>query len=127
MPSNFKSPYATTFKSPVKRGASWNNTVNGIATRNGKWIYWPCEGVKKHVTNSKHGQWQMWQWFTEWCLLNGCCTPEQMWNNTGSQKDFMTWCRKFFGKQFTTSTTTKRRTTKNYKFSGTTRKYRRAA
>jgi hypothetical protein len=138
MPSTYTSPYASAFKSAIKRGTSWNVAVNNIASRNnkspeavwaslykadlcfrqkfnGKWIYVPWTAKKTNATTSKGSQFNSWQWFTEWCIASGYATPEQFKKNAGSQKEFMTWCRKFFGKQFTTSTTsstTKRRSTR---------------
>ena len=170
MPSKYTSPFAPSFKSAVKRGMSYNVAVYNIAKRwkktpeyvweslwkadccyrqkfNGQWIYWPHEHGKYTSKTWKTSQWYMWQWYTEWCMAHGYCTPEQMYNHHGSQKDFMTWCRKFFGKQYNWSMPkrmatkpkartrkpkrTRRTTTKAYKFpttkSRTTRKYRRAA
>ncbi|MCP3902107.1 MAG: hypothetical protein GY715_00605 [Planctomycetes bacterium] len=157
MPSNFKSPYATSFKNACKRGTSYTVAVHNIAKRcnknpnvvwnslwkaglchrqkfNGTWIYFPCDWNKKStVTNCKNTQTVMWQWFCEWCIMNGCCTPMKMHDNCGSQKDFMTFCRKHFGKQYNVNTvkTTKRRTTgrtTSYKFPTRTRtRARRAA
>jgi hypothetical protein len=162
MPNNFKSPYATTFKNAVKRGTSWNTAVHNIAKRsnttpqnvwnslhkaglcyrqkfNGQWVYWPVEAKKGNATTWKNSQHQMWQWFCEWAMINGVCKPDQLCNNTGSQMQFMTYCRKFFNKQFSGTTTSSssrtktRRTgskTKSYTFPKrrtTTRRYRRAA
>ena len=167
MPGKFNSPYATSFKSAVRRGTSYNVAVNNIAKRwkktpeyvweslfkaghcyrqkfNGQWIYWPCNVTKAKSVTWKNSQFNMWQWFCEWCLTNGFCTPQQL-NNYHNQKQFMTFCRKFFGKQYNWTTTTKTRKTrkttrrrktttkgKTYKFPmvkgrTTTRKYRRAA
>ena len=161
MPSNnFKSPYATSFNNCINRGVPCLIAVQGIAKRNNKttnqvfeslhkagccyrqkfngtWLYWPCEGSKTTSTNWKKAQINCWQNFVDWCICSGTCTPEQLWNNCGSQNNFMSYCKKFWGKQYTTTTgsktTTKRtdgrninsksNTTRNYKFSGrTTRK-----
>ena len=154
MPSNFKSPYASSFNSAVKRGTPCFVAVQNIAKRcnktpnqvfeslykggccyrqkfNGTWIYWPCNGSKTNSTNWKKAQWNCWQSFIDWCICSGVCTPEQLWNNCGSQNNFMSYCKKFWGKQYngTSTTTTKKRTTgrkttgtRNYKFSRTTRK-----
>ncbi|MBT8485901.1 MAG: hypothetical protein KJO43_10000 [Phycisphaerae bacterium] len=155
MPTKYTSPFATSFKSACKRGTSYNVAVQNIAKRckksptvvweslfkaglcyrqkfNGQWIYFPCEVKKATATTCKNSQWECWQWFCEWSLLNGFCTPEQMKKNCGTQTTFMTWCRKFFSKQFTTGTTKKRTTkSRSLKFptakSRTTRRYRRAA
>lgn len=165
MPSTYTSPYATSFKSALKRGTSYNVAVNNIASRNnkspeqvwnslfkanlcfrqkfnGQWIYFPFEAKKSNSTTWKTTQFNSWQWFTEWCLNSGICTPEQFKKNCGSQKEFMTWCRKHFGKQFTWNTTTNNKKTttrksrtgrtttksKSYKFpTSKTRRTRRAA
>ena len=158
MVSTYTSPYAVAFKSAIKRGASWNHCVENIAKRydknvnvvwqslykaglcfrqkcNGQWIYWPCNATKCNATTCKTIQINFWQSFCEWCICSGFCTPNQLSNHCGSQKEFMTWCRKFFGKQFSANigTTTKKRSTtkKSYKFpTGRTTKrstYRRAA
>lgn len=140
MPSNFTSPFATAFKSAVKRGTPYNTVVENIAKRNGKttsfvwnslfkagvcnrqkfngqWVYFPCEVKKCTATNNKSVQFNCWQSFCEWCLCNGFCTPETMKKNCGSQAEFMKWCKKFWSKQFTTSTgtakTTKSKTAKS--------------
>jgi hypothetical protein len=131
MPSNYTSPFASSFKSAVNRGTSWtvavqniakrnNKTVNfvwnplwkaGICSRqkfNGQWIYWPNNCKKSNATNWKNSQFNSWQWFCEWAIMNGFCTPEQLNKNKGSQKEFMNYCRKFFAKQFVTNNTTKK-------------------
>ncbi len=151
MPSTISSPYASAFKSALKRGTSYNVAVNSIAARhkkspkivwnslhraglcykqkfNGQFIFIPCEAKKTNATNSKLNQLNTWQWFTEWCISSGFCTPDQVWNHCGTQKDFMIWYKKFFGRQFNgfsssaprrRSKTTKKRTTtrkSNYRF-----------
>ena len=85
---------------------------------NGKWIYFPNNVKKANASTWKNSQYNQWQWFCEWCLLNGVATPEQFKNHTGSQKEFMTWCRKFFGRQFNWSTTSSKgkSKSKSYKF-----------
>jgi len=142
MPTKFNSPYATTFKSAIKRGTSYNVAVNNIAKRknknisviwnslfraglvtrqkfNGQWIYFPKNIQKKSTaTVSKATQHQMWQWFCEWCLLTGTATPEKLAKNSSSQKEFMTFCRKYFGKQFT-GFTTKKSTKRSTRRTGT--------
>ena len=156
MPSTYKSPFATSFKSAIKRGTPCSVAVNNIAKRtkksptvvfnslwkaglchrqkfNGQWVYWPSFTCKKSASNAKSCQADMWQCFVDWCVCSGFCTPEQLKNNCGSQQEFMTYCRKFWNKQYNTGTktTTKRRTgtksrTTSYSWTGT-RKYRRAA
>ena len=169
MPSQHQSPYASSFLSAIKKGTPCLVAVEKIASRckktpnmvflslfkaglcdrqkfNGQWLYWPCEGRKCSATLAKGCQLQTWQCFIDWCIGTGCCTPEQLSNNSGSQKDFMDYCRKFFNRQSGSSVGSKprrRRTTKisktrgrkttsrAYKFpssrSTTTRRYRRAA
>ncbi len=123
MPSNSKSPYTTSFKSAIKRGIPAGVAVAGIAKRtnkspstilaslykeglcyrqkvNGQWIYWPCE-AKRSATQAKACQSQMWQSFIDWCISSGACKPELLEKNSGSQKEFMTYCRKFFNGQIT--------------------------
>ena len=132
MPSNFKSPFAGTFKSAIKRGTPCWTAINNIANNkkktfnfvaeslfkgnvvnrqkfNGQWLYFPCEAGKSNATNVKAAQFNMWQSFIDWCVCNGVCTPDQIANNKGSQKEFMNYCRKFFNKQFSTSTGSKTR------------------
>ncbi len=158
MPSKSKSPFASSFKSAIKRGTPCFVAVQNIASRcnkkpeavfnslfkagfcnrqkfNGQWIYWACEGTKCNATQTKFCQTQMWQWFVDWCIASGCCTPEQLSKKCSSQKEFMTFCKKFFGKQFTGMNTTgksktnspkakkstpknKKGTPKNFKFPG---------
>ena len=116
MPSKYTSPYASPFKSAINRGTSYTFAVNSIAKRwnktpefiwqslykaglcyrqkfNGQWIYWPCNMKKGTAKTWKYSQFYMWQWFTEWCFTNGWATPQQFKNHTGSQQDFMTYCR----------------------------------
>ena len=136
MPTKFNSPYATAFKSAIKRGTSYNVAVNNIANRrnknvtviwnslfkaglvsrqkfNGQWIYFPKNVTKKSTaTVSKATQHQVWQWFCEWCIITGNVSPEKIVKNTGSQKEFMTFCRKYFGKQFVGFTNTSNKRTK---------------
>jgi hypothetical protein len=127
MPSTFKSPFTTTFKSGIKRGVPCSVVVQNIANRNnktckfvfnslwkagvcnrqkmnGQWIYWPCDCKKANVTNVKNCQVNMWQCFVDWCMVSGVCTPDQMSNNCGSQSSFMNYCKKFWGKQFVGTT-----------------------
>lgn len=140
MASTYTSPYAASFKSALKRGTSYNAAVQNIANRknttpdkvwlslfkadlcfrqkfNGQWIYFPCDAGKTNSTNWKNTQFNSWQWFTEWCIASGFATPEQFKKNCGSQKDFMNWSRKYFGKQFTWNTTTSNKTRKTTKSS----------
>lgn len=123
MPSTITSPYASAFKSALKRGTSYNDAVNSIAVRhkkspkivwnslhraglcfkqkfNGQFIFIPWEAKKTNGTIAKLNQFNTWQWFTEWCISSGFCTPDQAWNHCGPQKDFMIWYKKFFGRQF---------------------------
>ena len=112
MPTKFKSPYATAFKTAVKKGPPCSIAVNNIAKRrnappsaiysslfkaglchrqkfNGQWVYWAADGKKAPMSQCKNTQWDMWQQFADWCIASGQCSPEQMWNNAGSQQDFM--------------------------------------
>lgn len=123
---NYKSPFATSFKSAVKRGTSYNVAVENIASKNkktvqfvweslwkaglanrqkfnGQWLYWPANVTKANAKTWKHTQWNAWQWFVEWALTTGNVTPEQL-NKLSNQKDFMTFCKKFWGKQYTWNT-----------------------
>lgn len=158
MPKNYTSPYATSFKSAIKRGTSYNVAVQNLAKKhnkttdfiwqslfkanlcwrqkfNGQWVYFPCELNQSNFNAPvvKDVQFNCWQWFCEWCLINGVCTPQQLHNHCGSQQDFMTWCRKFWGKQYTWKKTTKSGTTKSRSYTfpkaqnRVTRRYRRAA
>lgn len=132
MSKNFNSPYASSFKSAVKRGTPCSVAVNNIANKkkttcktvfeslckaglcnkqkfNGQWIYWPCDelvGKKSSATQCKTAQTMCWQSFIDWCICNGCCTPVQLDKCKGSQSNFMKFCKKFWSKQFTTSTKT---------------------
>lgn len=167
MPSkNPSSPFAPAFTSAINRGTPCWTAVNNIANRTGKtptvifnslckaglcfrqkiggqWIYWPCNTPKKTSgKNQKFCQNNMWQWFIEWCLATGCCTPNQLHNNCGSQPQFMNFCKKFWSRQFSAGTSTKTRKSskrksrkpapRNYKFptlrsSTSTRRYRKVA
>lgn len=135
MPTHTKSPYATTFKSAIKRGTPAGKAVEAIAKRrntnpsviwnslhkaglcerqkfNGQWIYWPCEDIKVNQTNAKAAQLDVWQNLIDWCIVSGNVKPQQLANNTGSQQEFMSYCKKFFNRQLSaTGTKTRRRTT----------------
>ena len=166
MPSNYKSPFASSFKSAVNRGTSYTAAVENIAKRNntpttfvwnslykanlvwrqkfnGQWIYFPTSWNKGKAASWKNSQFECWQYFCEWFISNGYCTPENLKKHCGSQAEFMNFCRKYFAKQFNNNTTTRkstgRKTTskskttrKSYKFPASkstskTRRYRRAA
>ena len=124
MPSQPKSPYTTSFRSAIKRGTPAGVAVAAIAKRsgknpnqvfsslykaelcdrqklNGQWVYWPAEPIKRSATQAKQCQVQMWQSFVDWCLASGNCKPEQLERNTGSQSEFMSYCRKYFNRQIT--------------------------
>jgi hypothetical protein len=122
MPNKSKSPYASSFKSAIKRGTSASNAVKTIAKRhnttpnvvfnslhkagichrqkfNGTWIYWPCEGIKTSTSSAKSCQTETWQSLVDWCIVSGNCSPQRLADNTGSQKDFMSYCRRYFSQQ----------------------------
>ncbi len=165
MPSNSKSPHATSFKTAIKHGTPAGVAVNAIAKRsnkrpsavftslhkaglchrqkfNGQYVYWACEAKKSNATTAKGLQLEIWQSFIDWCIASGHCKPEQLQKQISSQQEFMNYCRKFFNKQFSASSTTgrkrttsrksttRRSSTTSYKFpsrKSTTRRYRRAA
>lgn len=130
MPSKTNSPYTSSFNSAIKRGTPCWTAINNIANRwnktpnfvgnslfkaghvwrqkfNGQWIYWAASAKKSNATNWKPAQFNMWQNFIDWAVCNGFCTPEQIKNHCGSQQEFMTWCRKFFSKQFDSNSSSK--------------------
>ena len=132
MPSYPKSPYASSFNSAVKNGTPGGFAIFNIAKRlgktpsvignslfranlvyrqkfNGQWVFWPVNGKRSSAAKFKPVHTQMWQCFIDWALCNGFCKPEQLKNHIGSQKEFMTFCRKFFAKQFGPATTSKRK------------------
>ena len=134
MPSNFKSPFASAFKSACKRGTPYCQVVENIAKKNNKseqiiwnslwkanlvwrqkfnsqWIYFPSFPCKTKASGWKNAQFQCWQFFCEWMLCSGQCTPEQLKKACSSQTELMKWCKKFWGKQFTSSSTSTRKTT----------------
>ena len=143
MATHHTSPSAASFKSAIKRGTSYNQAVWNSANRcnkttdyvwnslckanlcwrqkfNGQWVYFPCDVTKTNATTAKNCQFNMWQWYCEWCIANKCCTPDQIHNHCGSQKDFMNWCRKFWNKQYNHTTNVKHthhvNKNKTYKF-----------
>ena len=139
MPSTIKSPYATSFQTAVKRGTPAGITVAAIAKRqnttqnvifnslykaglclrqkfNGQWVYWPSEDVdiKTSATNAKQAQLQMWQSFIDWCIASGHAKPQLLCDNSGSQQEFMSYCRKYFNRQLNgsaSSSPSRKRTT----------------
>ncbi|MHC5023394.1 MAG: hypothetical protein ACYTGG_05720 [Planctomycetota bacterium] len=139
----FKSPYATSFNNNIKKGTPFSVVIASIAKRtgksnsvicnslvkaglcdrqkfNGQWVYWPCQTFRSNQTNAKNCQMNMWQWFVDWCICNKFCTPEQISNHCGSQKEFMAWCRKYWNRQFVA--TTARKSTSRKRTSTTSRK-----
>lgn len=131
MPTTFKSPFATSFKSAMNRGTSYTTAVVNIAKKNnttttnvwqslykaglcwrqkfnGQWIYFPTSFGKSTSKTWKNAQFECWQWFCEFAIAQGFCTPQSMKNACGSQKDFMNFCKKFWGKQFSVGTSTKK-------------------
>lgn len=139
MPSNYKSPFGTSFNSAIKNGTPCGVAIASIAKRcgkshsvvgnslfraglcfrqkfNGNFVFWPVHGKKCASAKWKPCHTDMWQCFIDWIICNGCCKPEQMNMHCSSQKEFMTWCRKFFAHQFGPATVSKskskRKTTK---------------
>ena len=132
MPSNPKSPYASSFNTAVKNGTPGGLAIFNIAKRtgknpsvignslfhaglvfrqkfNGQWVFWPVNGKRSSAAKFKPVHTQMWQCFIDWAICNGFCKPEQLKKHIGSQKEFMTFCRKFFAKQFGPATSSKRK------------------
>ncbi|MCZ6837417.1 MAG: hypothetical protein O7G85_16700 [Planctomycetota bacterium] len=130
MSKTFTSPYATAFNSAIKRGTPCGVAVNNIAKRtgknpqnvfaslfkaghcqrqkfNGQFIYWPSNwNSKSNASQRNECQTSMWQCFVDWCIASGNCTPEKL-NNNSSQNEFMAFCKKFFGKQYSVGTSSK--------------------
>lgn len=149
MPSHNKSPYATSFNSAIKRGVPAGVAVAAIAKRqnksqqaifnslyraeicdrqkiNGQYVYWPTNPIRTNATQAKITQIQLWQNLVDWSIASGNVRPQQLTQHVGSQQEFMNYCRPYFGRQLTGSTTTKARG--SYAFpSASTRRYRRAA
>lgn len=155
MSKTYKSPFATSFKSAIKRGTPCSVAVQNIASRNkkspqtvfeslfkaglchrqkfnGQWIYWPVNVTKNaNATNRNECQWNMWQSFVDWFISSGFCTPEKLNNCASSQQEFMAFCRKYFNKQFATNSKPKskksKRTRKSNKRRSTTTKARKSS
>ena len=132
MSRNYTSPFASNFNSALKRGTPCSVAINSIAKSkkktpksifeslfkaglcfrqkfNGQWVYWASECTKKSTATSRNEcQTNMWQNFIDWCISSGVCTPEQLKNHSGSQKEFMSFCKKFFAKQFSPATSAKK-------------------
>lgn len=139
MPTKFKSPYASAFKTGVKNGTPCTMIVNSICKRtgkpaptiwqslykagccyrqkfNGQWIYWPTfRGKKSSTKNCNWCHTNMWQCFVDWCLCCGWCTPVQLNNNSTSQKTFMNFCTKYWNKQSWSAGATKTKTSSKSK------------
>ena len=130
MPNNSKSPFGPSFNSAIKNGTPCGVAIANIAKRcgknpsvvgnslwraglcfrqkfNGKFVFWPLNGKKCASAKWMPCHTDMWQCFVDWIICNGWCKPEQMHKHCSSQKEFMTWCRKFFGKQFGPATASK--------------------
>jgi hypothetical protein len=83
------------FNSLCKAGLCYRQKING------QWIYWPCQVPKKgnsKLIKSCHTN--LWQWYVEWCLASGFCTPATLHRHCGTQQKFMNWCNKYWTKQF---------------------------
>ena len=127
MPNQLKSPYAPSFKAAIKRGTPASIAVAGIAKRynkpiktvfaslhraelchrqkfNGQWLYWPYEAKRGSSTDAKACQLQIWQSLVDWSIATGNCKPQQLENYSGSQQEFMSYCRRFFNRQVSGST-----------------------
>ena len=66
----------------------------------------------------------------DWCILTGQCKPQQIDSKTGSQQEFMSYCRKFFNRQLSSTTTKskpKRRSAGKSKVKRTTVKARKSS
>lgn len=136
MPSNFKSPHGSSFNTAIKNGTPCGIAIFKIAKRigknpsvvgnslfraglvfrqkfNGQWVFWPVNGKRCSAAKFKPVHTQMWQCFIDWAICNGFCKPEQLNNHSGSQKEFMTFCRNFFAKQFGSTTSSNYKSTKN--------------
>ncbi|MCH7603875.1 MAG: hypothetical protein IIB54_14020 [Planctomycetes bacterium] len=146
MPTNHKSPYASSFKSAMKLGTPCGVAVNNIAKNskksptmvfeslfkaglcfrqkfNGQFVYWTSEKCKKGTATVRNEcQHNMWQCFIDWFISSGFCTPEQLKNHCGSQQEFMAFCRKFFAKQISATTGKKKRKVRKTGRKSTTRK-----
>ena len=152
MPNKSKSPFGPSFNSAIKSGTPCGVVIANIAKRtgkspsvignslfraglcfrqkfNGKFVFWPVNGKKCASAKWKPCHTDMWQNFVDWIISNGLCKPEQMHKHCSSQKEFMTWCRKFFAQQFGPATakkkkrkTTKRKTTARKRKTTTSRK-----
>ena len=95
MPTNHKSPYASSFKSAMKHGTPCGVAVNNIAKNskkspkmvfeslfkaglcfrqkfNGQFVYWTSEKCKKGTATVRNEcQHNMWQSFIDWCISSG--------------------------------------------------------
>ncbi len=165
MPSHIKSPYATSFNSAIKRGVPAGVAVAAIAKRqnksqqtifnslyraeicerqkiNGQYVYWPANQIRTNATQAKVSQIQLWQNLVDWSIASGNVRPQQLTQHVGSQQEFMSYCRTYFGRQLSGTTTTAsatsrrtkttRRSSSSYAFPNaiartTQRRYRRAA
>src|SRR2546426_5989121 len=105
----FKSPFAMSFTSGVKKGMPCGMVVANIAKRtgkntqvvfkslckaglckgqkiNGQWIYWPTVKTRTNASNAKTCKVKMWQCFVDWCISSGTCTPKSMNNKCRSEE-----------------------------------------
>jgi hypothetical protein len=140
MPTN--SPFTSQFKSMCKRGTPCSVAIKTIAAKckktptvvmnslckagvcckqkfNGQWLCFPTFPCKTTASKCKPCQTAMWQCFVDWCCCNGCCTPNQLIKNSGSQSKFTSFCKKFWNKQFSPSQA--KSSSKSYKFPKTYR------
>lgn len=129
MPSTRKSPFATSFKSFIKKGVPCGQAVSQIAKRsnknpntvfqslwsaglvnktkvNGQWVFWAATPVKSSTKNAKVSQGQLWQNFIDWCFVTGNCTPAQIKKYCKNPSQFFAFATKLMNKQFTSAKAT---------------------
>ena len=152
MPSSqkFQSPFASSFRSAVRRGVPASQAVHGIAQRsrksetvifqslfkadlvwrqkfNSQWIWWAADGRKAQSSQTRSSQFGLWQSFVDWAIASGHVTPEQIQQHSGSQQQFSLFLRKFFGGQFGSTSSTRRTSTSSSSRSPSTSGTRRSS
>jgi hypothetical protein len=151
MTKSYKSPYASSFKTAIKNGTPAGIVVSNIASRskttpahvfgslhkaglchrqkfNGQWIYWPANWSKTaNSSNRNNCQNNMWQSFVDWFIASGYCTPSRLNNSGSSQSEFMSFCRKFFNRQFSGTGATSRPKSRKARRSAKARASKRSA
>jgi hypothetical protein len=124
------SPFASSFKSGIKSGTPCGTVISSISKKTGKsvgtivkslnkaglcwcqkfngtWVCWPTFKCTTSASKWNTCQTNMWQCLVDWACMSGNIKTTQLRSKIGSQKSFMSACKSLFGKQVSSSTSSK--------------------